>query len=178
MTPTEKLRNASRPDVRPAPTNKDDPRERAAKRAAQIKDSLGGELDEGTDEFFVNPAEIPDGWTYEWKRKEVMGKEDHNYQTQLLRKGWEPVPADRHPDMMPPHMRNGNIERKGLVLMERPAEITNEARNIERKRARAQVQIKEDQLSAAPPGQFERNNKDNSLVKIKKHSEPMNIPED
>lgn len=176
MSSLEKLRNSPRQEMRPDPAKSDDPRARAKARAAQIKQDAGGDLDDGIDEFAAPPA--PDGWTYEWKRKEVMGKEDHTYQTQLLRKGWEPVPAERHPEMMPAGMKDGSIERKGLVLMERPKEITDEAREIERRRARQQVRIKEDQLSAAPPGQFERNNKDNSLVKIKKESAPLEIPKD
>jgi hypothetical protein len=69
------------------------------------------------------------------------------------------------------------IERKGMILMERPKSITDEARRLELRRARGQVQIKEEQLTAAPPGQFERTNQDSSLAKVKKGYEPMPIPE-
>jgi hypothetical protein len=40
-----------------------------------------------------------------------------------------------------------------------------------------QVRAKEEQLAATPAGQFERANKDNSLVKVKKSYEAMPIPE-
>jgi len=178
MTPSEKLRKTAgqelRPDLRPE-LRDDDPRARAAKRAAEIRQNLGGSMDDGTDEFAAPPP--PDGWTYEWKRKEVFGKEDHTYQTSLLRKGWEPVPAERYPEMMPAG-NYSTIERKGMILMERPKELTDEARDIEKRRARQQVRVKEEQLAAAPPGQFERSNKDNSLATVKRSFQPIDIPKD
>jgi hypothetical protein len=61
--------------------------------------------------------------------------------------------------------------------MERPLEITNEAKARELAKARGQVRDKEAQLSGAPAGQFERNNKDAPLVKIKKSYESIPIPE-
>ena len=106
------------------------PRERAARRAAELRGHIGN-MDEGTDDFFVPPEYIPDGWSYEWKRKTNVGMEDPAYQVSLARMGWEPVPAARHPSMMPESNKYLIIERKGLVLMERPLEITEDARNIE-----------------------------------------------
>ena len=160
-----------RPEVR-----EEDPRERAAKRAAAIRGHIGN-LDEGSDEFWVDPSAIPDGWTYEWKRRFVYNLEDPTYGVHLARMGWENVPASRHPEMMPQGHKHSTIERKGLILMERPREITNEARDIEYRRARAQVKGKEDQLANAPAGQFERSNKDASLVKISKSYSPVAIPD-
>lgn len=179
-TPAEKLRESAqqtRPSMRPESAT-DDPRELAALRAKQIRESLGGDMDEGMDEFWIDPDEIPDGWTYEWKRYKVLEKIEHTYQTALLRKGWQPVPASRHPSMMPEGNRGDHIERQGLILMERPKEITDEMRSIELRNARRQVRTKEEQLQAAAPGQFERSNKDNSLVKVRKGHEPMEIPKD
>lgn len=164
-----------RKNLRP-PMREEDPRVRAARRAAEIRNHLGN-MDEGTDEFYVPLDEIPDGWTYEWKRKSVLGQEDAAHQVALARQGWEAVPASRHPSFMPDSGGFNTIERKGMILMERPAEVTAEARQIELRRARAQVRHKEEQLNAAPSGQFERNNKDNSLVKVKKSYEAVPIPE-
>lgn len=158
----------------------DDPRARAAKRAAEIRNHLGG-LDDGTDEFYVDPSIIPTGWTYEWKRRTVYNQEDPAYQVHLTRMGWEPVPVDRdnnHRAMMPANWAGKTIERKGCVLMERPKEITDEALAIRNRRARMQVRSKEEQLAAAPSGQFERSNKDAPLVKVKKSYEAMPIPEE
>ena len=166
----------TRKEMRP-PMREEDPRVRAARRAAEIRNHVGT-MDEGTDEFYVPPEEIPDGWTYEWKRKSVFGKEDPAHQVALARKGWEPVPASRHPSMMPDSGGYNTIERKGMILMERPQEVTEEARIAEMRRARMQVRQKEEHLNSAPSGQFERNNKENSLVKVKKSYEAVPIPKD
>jgi hypothetical protein len=68
------------------------------------------------------------------------------------------------------------IERKGMVLMERPSEISDEARAIELRKARNQVRQKEAQLNSAEGGQFERSNKDQSLVNIRKSYDSIPIP--
>jgi hypothetical protein len=170
------VKASERPPLR-AEMRDDDPRARAARRAAEIKGHIGS-LDEGTDEFWIDPSSIPDGWSYEWKRHTIYNQEDPSYQVHLARMGWEAVPANRHPEMMPAGDTSNVILRKGMVLMERPLEITSEAKAIELRRARAQVRAKEDQLAAAPQGQFERSNKDSPLVKVRKSYEPMPIPED
>lgn len=170
-TDTEKPTRGRRPAMR-----EEDPRARAAKRAAELRGHLGDDFD-GTDEFYINPDDVPDGWAYEWKRKTVLGAEDPAYQVALARAGWEPVPASRHPSYMPMDGHYATIERKGMILMERPAEISEEARNKELRKARLQVRNKEEQLGAAAPGHFERNNKDASLVKIGKSYAHIPIPD-
>lgn len=133
-----------------------DSRARAAKRAAELHAHIG-DMDQGTDEFYVDPRVIPAGWSYEWKRISVLGKEDPSYVTQIARNGWEPVPRSRHPEMMPKDWTGETIDRKGCMLMERPEVITQAVRDIERKKAREQVQQKEEQLAGAPQGTFDRN---------------------
>ena len=162
-----------RPAMRPA-IREDDPRAAAARRAAEIRGHLGS-MDEGTDEFA--PPRAPDGWSYEWKRKTILGQEDPAYQVHLARMGWEPVPTVRHPDMMPGMGAYPVIERKGMVLMQRPTVISDEAREIELRRARQQVKVKEQQLSAAPEGQFERNDP-RVRPSINKGYSPLNVPKD
>jgi len=167
-----------RPQMRPEATSvEESPRDRAARKAAELRAHRNGEMDDGTDEFFVEPGIIPDGWTYEWKTKTILGAEDPAHQVKLARDGWEAVPASRHPEMMPAGYKGVEITRKGMVLMERPSEITEEVRTLELRRARLQVRAKEEQLSAAPAGHFERSNKGNELSKIKKGYEAMPIPE-
>jgi hypothetical protein len=163
-----------REDIR-APMREEDPRTRAARRAAELRDHLG-DLDEGTDDFYINPSDIPPGWDYEWKRKLLLGAEDPAYQVALARAGWEPVPTSRHPSYMPNQGSHPIIERKGMVLMERPSEISDEARAIELRKARNQVRQKEAQLNSAEGGQFERSNKDQSLVNIRKSYDSIPIP--
>lgn len=165
-----------RPAMRAA-MRSEDPRARAAARAAELKGHVGS-LEDAPDKFYVDTDTIPEGWDYEWKRKSVLGAEDPSYEVQVARGGWEPVPPDRHPGFMPKGFKGESIERDGLVLMERPKEITEAVREADRRRARAQVRQKEEQLNAAPAGQFERNKSDgSSLVKVSKSYEPMQIPE-
>lgn len=154
----------------------DDPRARAAKRAAELRQHLG-ELDDGTDDFYVDPDSIPDGWTYEWKRHSTYGQEDPAYQVQLARDGWTPVPASRHPEMMPYNTTEQTILRKGLMLMECPTEIVQERKAIELRKARDQVRHKEAQIAGTPDGTMTR---DHARVKpsIKKSFEAMPIPEE
>jgi hypothetical protein len=163
-----------REDIR-APMREEDPRTRAARRAAELRDHLG-DMDEGTDDFYINKDDIPAGWEYEWKRKLLLGAEDPAYQVALARAGWEPVPTSRHPSYMPNNGDHPIIERKGMVLMERPSEISDEARAIELRKARNQVRQKEAQLNSAEGGQFERSNKDQSLVNIRKSYDSIPIP--
>jgi hypothetical protein len=156
----------------------EDPRTRAALRAAELREHLGDDLGDGVDEFYIDPRIIPDGWSYEWKRYTTLGAQDPSYQVSLARGGWEAVPASRHPELMPDNWKGAHIERKGMILMERPAEITEQVKAREERKARDQVGQKEQQLYGAPAGQFQRDNKGNPLVKVAKSYEPMAIPKE
>lgn len=158
----DELATIERPSIRTEMRERD-PRAEAARRAAEILGHVGN-LDEGTDDFYIDPAKIPDGWTYEWKRRTVFGQEDPAYQVQLNRTGWTEVPVSRHPEMMPKAGSFQCIERKGLILMERPTIIQDQMVQLNQRRARDQVRVKEQQLSSAPDGQFGR---DHSQVKPK-----------
>jgi len=166
-----------RPPVRPEP-REDDPRARAARRAAEIREHGGGYTDDAGDKFWIDPAIVPDGWTYEWKVRTVLNAENPAHQLELQRRGWSPVPYSRIPEKMPAGWKGQTIEMDGMILMERPKEITDEAIQMRQRRARLQVRAKEEQLAAAPAGQFERSNKDASLVKLRKSYEAMPIPEE
>jgi len=150
--------------------------EAARKRTAEIMDH-GMAMDEGTDKFEFDRRMIPDGWDYAWKRLTVMGQEDPAYQVQLSRNGWEPVPAARHPEMMPADWKHSTITRDGQILMQRPMEITERSRLIEKRRALDQVRVKEAQLNSAPNGTFERGTHPGAPVRVKKGYEAMPIPE-
>jgi hypothetical protein len=164
-----------RQTLRPA-LREDDPMLRAKQRAAELRKHLG-DSDEGTDEFHINASDVPDGWVYEWKRKLTLGAEDPAYMVALARAGWEPVPTSRHPSYMPSGDKYPVIERKGMILMERPAEINEEARDRELRKARQQVRQKEDQLNSAKDGQFDRSNKGDSMVRVSKSYSPIPIPD-
>ena len=165
---TVALRQPMRTEMRES-----DPRVAAAKRAQEIMGNIG-QADQGIDDYMTPPA--PEGWTYEWKRKTILNQEDPAYMTALARTGWEPVPAKRHPEMMPIGAATA-IERKGMILMERPAEITRKFEEADRRRARLQMRAKEEQLGSAPQGQFGRDHAQ-AAPRINKSYEPMPIPKD
>lgn len=166
-----------RPTMRPDASTAEDPRERAARRVAELRGHDTDLGDDGTDEYYIELGIIPDGWCYEWKTRTILGAEDPAHQVALARKGWEIVPASRHPELMPMGYKGVDITRKGMVLMERPMEITQEALQASHRRARMQMRDKEAQLTNAKGGEFERTNKGDPLVKINKKYEAIPIPE-
>lgn len=166
-----------RPEMRPNATIEESPRERAARRSAELRGHDTDLGDDGTDEYYIELGIIPDGWSYEWKTRTILGAEDPAHQVALARKGWEIVPASRHPELMPMGYKGVEITRKGMVLMERPMEITQEANQASLRRARMQMRDKEAQLTQAKGGEFDRSNKGDPLVKINKKYEAIPIPE-
>ena len=166
MNEAASLRQAPRHNLR-----EESSLERAKRRAAELKGSLTS-MDDTPDEFAIPAHIIPEGWSYEWKRKSVFGQEDSSYMMSQEARGWEPVPASRHRSMMPEGHYN-TIERKGMILMERPKEITDEAKRQDRMRARDAVKSREQQLAEAQAGQFARNK-----PTISKGYEPMAMPEE
>ena len=124
--PTPQAKAEGTPTQAPPP-DPNDPMERARRRAAELRSH--GSFDAGSDKFAFDLSIIPPGWSYEWKRVTVMGASDPSYQVNLAQRGWEAVPASRHPEMMPLGYECGTIDRDGMRLMERPAIITEEARD-------------------------------------------------
>ena len=144
-----------RPEIERPAIRADDPLERARQRASELR--AHADMDEeGTDKYYIPLDMIPEGWTYEWKTKTVYGAENVSYQITLRRSGWEPVPASRHPELMPDKGHYEVIEREGMILMERPTEINQDRRAREMRNARNQVKQKEEQLNATPHGQLDR----------------------
>ena len=165
-----------RPEVR-ADIREESPAERAAKRTAEIRAHRQGLDMENTDQYHIDPNIVPQGWSYEWKRKTIYNQEDPSYQIRLADAGWTPVPATRdarHKAMMPTG-HYVTIERDGMILMERPKELTDEAKAIELRRARNQVRSNEQQLSNTPDGTMTR---EDARVRpqVKKSYEAMPIP--
>lgn len=156
-----------------------DMRESSLERARKRADALRGTIEtisDGVDEFLLPDA--PEGWTYEWKRKTLLGAEDPTHMVELYQAGWEPVPVNRHPEWMPVGWDGSStIERKGMILMERPTEIVEESRRRHDFMARKQVRDKEAQIAGAPDGTMTR---DHAQVRpqIKKGYEAIPIPSD
>lgn len=158
-----------------------DSREAAARRAAEIMGNMP-DFDGVTDEFYIDPALIPEGWDYNWKTKTVWEKDNPSYDVTLARTGWAPVPASRHPELMPVGYTGNTILRKGQILMERPMEITRHVMDMDVARARKQVRVREDQLNSRLGADFARDNKGepiraHGVTGVKSSYAPMPIPE-
>lgn len=110
---------------------------------------------EDADQFSIDPSIIPEGWTYEWKRQSVYGWEDRQHQVKLGQNGWTPVPAERHAGVFTAPSYKGPIERDGLVLMERPDVLTEEARMEERRNAQAQLNGSREMAGMMPKAEID-----------------------
>jgi hypothetical protein len=158
-----------------AAADPNDPMERARRRAAELREHTT--FSDTGDKFGFDLSIIPPGWSYEWKRLTVMGAPDPAYQVNLAQRGWEAVPADRHPEMMPLGHVGGTIDRDGMRLMERPLTITEDAKAAEKKEARDLVRGREAQLTGGETaGAFARDNRGESINTIKKSYEQIDVP--
>jgi hypothetical protein len=160
----------------------EDPRERAKRKTQEIMGHLG-DLDAGNaDKYYIPPEIIPPGWGYEWKRWSVLNQENPHYINSLRRTGWDFVPASRHPSYIALGSTEKIIIMDGMVLMERPLEVTAIMSAHDKQKAADQVRAKEQQLTRAPDGQFERDNKgqpisSHGVAGVKKTYSPMPIPD-
>lgn len=74
--------------------------------------------------LYIDKNKIPKGMIYSWIREYIQGEPDDNNVQERLMGGWKPVPADRHPEMVPPALPGRErtdhnvIRRGGLILCE------------------------------------------------------------
>ncbi len=109
------------------------------------------------DRFHIPPQDIPLGISYQWNNHTVFGQEDRAYSSFMEMQGWQPVPASRHPHLVPKDAPpNSPIIIAGQILMERPQELTDEALAEELAKARGEVRMKEEQLFGTPAGTLPR----------------------
>lgn len=109
-----------------------------------------------SNKFFVDPNVIPKDMDYQWIATECLGQQMHHRRVQFEANAWEAVPADRHDGMFMPSGYKGEINVEGLVLMERPKELTDEAKAEDYARARQQITDKEKQIGVSPAGTMPR----------------------
>ena len=152
---------------------------RSDERMAMLQRAFGDNIvPEGSDEYFIPKDKIPPGWSWEWKVFTVMGAEDPGRRLAYARTGWEAVKTWQFPERMPEGTDpQAPILHKGMMLMERPEQITEQVRRNDERRARDQVRVKEDQLNSSPHGQFERDNKGQPMGSVRKNVERMPVPE-
>jgi hypothetical protein len=105
--------------------------------------------------LYIDPKMIPAGVTWEWKRLTLLGQRNPGYEVSLRENGWEPVDCKQVPEMMPPGWK-GAVERDGLILMERPAYLTEEARQEDIAMARQNLAAQMGQNAQTPQGTLSR----------------------
>lgn len=152
--------------------------ERARRRISELRAQYG-DLDEEEGDVYLDRfyAEAPTGWTYEWKTHTVFNKTFPHYTNQLLRSGWSPVPANRHRELLFPEYADESIIIEGLMLMERPKELTERRRMRERIKATDQVRNSEAKLVEAPPGTAPRDSHRKTQPRVGSSVGPIGVPD-
>lgn len=136
----------------------EEPRKRTRRRKATVSENP----------YYIPLEEIPEGLSYEWKRWSVIGQTDPFYIAQQREQGWEPVPPKRHPNWVPPGYNEPHIIKGGMILMDRPIELTLEAKKELRQLSRTQVREAEQRLGMTPKGELSRDADDRVRPRITK----------
>lgn len=167
-TPPWDTQNPPEAPQRASATNRPTYRD-ASERMKEIRATLPDNEDD-VDKFHIDPSLIPPGWSYEYKRKLLVGQEDPSYMNSLYRNGWEEVQQSRHPNIL--------VEQGGMVLMERPKELTDERQAANTRLARNAMRAKEEQLGMAPSGTLPRDTPNaRAASHIRRTYEPGPIPD-
>lgn len=102
--------------------------------------------DRNIDKFAIPKEEIPSGWSYQWIAETVLNEPQTAQMLDFQQKSWTMVPQDRHPTRP--------VRQGGLVLVERPKVLTDEARQEEMQEAKDQIKANVEQF--APPGGLQK----------------------
>ena len=127
------------------------------------------------DQFYVDLKRIPSDVSVEWKRVTNMGQEDPFYIARMREQGWEPVNPKEHPDWvpLPPGYDKPSIIKEGLMLMERPKELTMQAEAEQRQLARNQIVEAEERLGKTPDGTLTRDHEGAKPKVVKEMMRPI-----
>lgn len=106
-------------------------------RDAQIRTYLKMDF---VDPLYIDLTLKPEDVDYHWVRDSVLGQPDDFRMVEMQRRGWTPVPPERHPELKVAGIshrktdeRIGVIYNKGLILCERPKEYGEIERESQRK---------------------------------------------
>lgn len=124
---------------------KENKSERPSVRALDPKVLAAIENEQDGNKFYYDAASKPDDMDYNFKRLSFGGMEDKAHQMALRRKGWQPVPRERHPECSTEDAEGKHIIIGGQILMERHMEYSKRSNELDKARNRQQVD-----------GQFER----------------------
>lgn len=148
-------------------------------RQAALDPDFEYTVDENADRLHVPRELIPEGMDYQWVTITIFGQPQPQNIARFQRKGWTPVPSERHEGLFMPKGYKGMIEVDGLGLYERPLEFTQLARQHERKKAREQVAIREQQLRGGNIEGVGFDTRHQTVVnKVNKSYERINVPQD
>ena len=177
---SENVRNGNRETVRSADevaAMKQQPVDHEARARARIAEIRAIHGDGDFSEVYVDKwfAAAPPGWIYEWKTHAVWNKEYPQYVSGLQRSGWSPVQAVRHRELLYPEYEGENIIIDGMILMERPRELTDQVRRREYQRAIDVVRNSERKLADAPGGTAPRTAFADTMPKVRSHVGPVTI---
>ncbi len=133
------------------------------------------------DRYRIDPSLVPEGMSLQWVTTTVLGQDFSHHRTKFERKGWTPVHQEdfdgRFDGMFAPKGRPGEIAVDGLVLMARPQELTDRAKQKDRAEARERVLIKEQSLRGGDmPVTLDTG--DGRYTKINKSYERIDVPSD
>jgi len=148
-TAPEEPKKKGWPKGKPRPKKLARDKDLSPKEAARKYDSLP---DDDDDRLRVPRDIIPDGMDYQWVTDSVLGQPMPQRRGRFERRGWKPVPASRHDGLFMPKGFQGEINVEGLVLMERPMELSREAKRRERMKAAEQVYAREAALRGGDLG--------------------------
>lgn len=150
-------------------------KERAPTRAAEAREPRRRRVPGWVDKYYIPADAKPEGVSFEWKRLETFGQPDPSYQANLGMNGWEAVKAEDFPEIAKSvGVASGSIIRDGLILMERPQSLTNEARLEDTNAAREAIRAKEEQLTGKTQGTIlERRS-----ASVHRHHGPVEVPND
>ena len=156
--------------------------ERAEERPERVRTRTRTSLTVGppTHDTYINFQNIPKDISLNWKLFTANGKEYPFYLQAMRKQGWEPVNPQEHPDwlMLPPGYKEDVVIVDGLILMERPIELTNQARAEERQLARRQIREAEQRLGVTPKDTMTRDHEAVKPKVIREMMRPIAIEDD
>ena len=130
------------------------------------------------DKFWYDETKRPAGQAYQWIPVTILGQDNRQHVIEMNRYHWQPVPADRHPEITG-EGGGKTIVIGGQMLMERPQYLSDESREEERRAAENQVNSQMERLGQAPPGTMQRvDNTGRPAVNVNRTHERVQIPDD
>lgn len=144
-------RPQQRPAQRAAPKQPDRQAEHQPERTRTRQRSVNV-AGPATHDSYISLENVPSDVSLEWKRFTAIGQEYPFYLESMRKQGFEPVNPQEHPDWvsLPPGYDATTVIVDGLILMERPTYLRDEARAEDRGAAQQQVTIAEQKLGRTP----------------------------